>query len=139
MNIQFGFLKRSLALLALVTVLGAGAPTQVPAAGLTWTALNLINGWHAYNGTRLPAYAIDSDNFVHLRGGMSTGGTNQAPFTLPVGFRPNHDVYIPANTVNGTTGRLDIHADGTVYVEAAPDVANAFNFTSLEGISFSLK
>jgi hypothetical protein len=34
---------------------------------------------------------------VHLEGAMQTSGTNPLAFTLPVGFRPTHYVYVPVD------------------------------------------
>jgi hypothetical protein len=49
---------------------------------------------------------------------MNESGTSTTtPFVLPAQFRPAHTVFIPVDTVNATTGRLEIETNGTVAVE----------------------
>ena len=67
-----------------------------------------------------------------------TSGSSDAPFVLPVQFRPNRDVYVPLDLLLGRIGRLRIQPDGVVHVLAADDFSNAQNFTSLEGMSYSI-
>jgi len=137
MILRSNILKYSIGLLALVAVSWTTVPTL--ATGLTWKALKLINGWQAYANTRHPGYTIDANNFVHLRGAMFNNVGDPWAFTLPVGFRPNHDVYIATTAVNAAPARLHISADsGSVLIDA-PDQTDAYNFTSLEGISFVTK
>jgi hypothetical protein len=100
-----------------------------------FTSLGLTSGWIPY-GTRNPAVHLNG-KIVQFQGSISSGSTGSA-FTLPVGMRPSKTVYVPIDTFGGTNGRLEIHTDGTVYVEAENDYSEAQGFTSLEGVSFLL-
>src|SRR5215472_11632427 len=54
----------------------------------SWTSLKLQNGWADYGfGTAAPA-VTNINGIVHLKGAIATHGTNNVPFTLPVGDRP---------------------------------------------------
>lgn len=76
--------------------------------------------------------------FVHLAGAIAATGTNQMPFTLPVGYRPPANVYLPVDVCNANKGRLFIQPNGTVIVsDAGGGFVNARCFTSLEGASFA--
>jgi len=102
------------------------------------TALTLQNGWmNAPYGTANAAVRKIS-GIVHLRGAIWTNGTNPDPFTLPAGFRPAHEIFIPVDLCNGNNGRLDIEPGGVVSVEAENnDFSQAQCFTSLDGTSFA--
>ena len=132
MTTRSGILK--LSLVALAAVIWTAAPTQ--ATGLIWKTLTLANGWKVYPGTRHPAYTIDANNFVHLRGGMFTAGTNAMAFTLPVGFRPNQNVYVVTVAINAKPAQLVITTEGIVNVQAGVNQTDVYNFTSLEGVNF---
>jgi hypothetical protein len=108
-------------------------------APLQYSNIVLKNGWARYNDiTGRPAAALDTNNVVHLKGAMKqTSGTIALAFTLARGFRPNRDVYIHVNTVLGRPGRVNIHKNGDVYVQAAGTFDDAQVFTSLEGVSYS--
>jgi hypothetical protein len=104
----------------------------------SFTALTLQNGWtNAPRGTANAAVR-DISGIVHLRGAISTSGTNAEPFVLPAGFRPAKFVYIAVDLCNGNNGRLDIQPDGVVTVQAENnDFTQAQCFTSLDGASFA--
>jgi hypothetical protein len=102
-----------------------------------FTPLVLQSGWA--NGpfsTRAPAAALRS-GIVHLRGAIA-GGANGLAFTLPVGFRPSTNVYVPVDMCGAKKGRLFIPPSGVVSVIAKDAFADAQCFTSLEGVSFAL-
>lgn len=87
--------------------------------------------------TRLwPAVALFLGT-VHLRGGINGGSTGSA-FTLPAGFRPNSNVYVPVNLCNAKKGRLPILSNGVVSVQAQENFADAQCFTSLDEVSFAV-
>jgi hypothetical protein len=111
-----------------------GASFALNATG--FTALTLQGGWiNAPFTTRNAAYESVS-GVVHLEGAIATSGTNPLVFTLPVAVRPATDVYVPVDLCNATNGRLHIHTNGQVTVEAQT-FSNAQCFTSLEGASFA--
>jgi hypothetical protein len=130
-----GPLKAAFAGLALSIAFCASAA----AATLTFEVMALKNGWQRYSvAVARPTAALDSENVVHLRGAMfQTGPANQAPFILPVKFRPNRTLFIPITLINGRPGRIVIFATGSVLIEAANSFDDARNFTSLEGVSYS--
>jgi hypothetical protein len=74
---------------------------------------------------------------VHFKGAIGSG-TSSVAFTLPAGFRPATDVYVPVDLCNTTNGRLYIVPSGVVQVEAEGGTfSNAQCFTSLDGASFA--
>jgi hypothetical protein len=101
-----------------------------------FTTLTLVNGWtNAPFSTSNAAVALRS-GIVHFKGAIASG-TNPVAFTLPTGFRPATDVYIPVDLCNATKGRLHITPSGAVDVEAeGGNFTNAQCFTSLDGATF---
>jgi hypothetical protein len=116
-----------------------GVTFSKAAAPLQYANIVLKNGWVEYgNNAGKPAAALDTNNVVHLKGAMKqTSGTIAFAFTLAPTFRPNRDVYIHINTLLGRPGRVNIHKNGDVYVQAAGTFDDAQAFTSLEGVSYS--
>src|SRR4029077_10717084 len=81
-----------------------------------FTGLTLQNGWtNAPFGTSNAAVALVG-GVVHFKGAVSSG-TSSVLFTLPVGFRPARDVYIPVDLCNAANGRLHIQPSGVADVE----------------------
>jgi hypothetical protein len=98
--------------------------------------LSLVNGWTgAPFTTSLPTVEI-VNGIVQFRGAIASGGTPQ-PFTLPAGFRPATNVYVPVDLCNANKGRLFIQASGVVTVQAEKAFSDAQCFTSLDGASFA--
>jgi len=124
---------------AAVTVpLFSGAAAQAATTTPAFTPLTLVNGWANYGNGTASAAVASINGIVHLQGGIKTSGTNPEPFTLPVGDRPAHNVFVPADLCNGDNGRLDITPTGVVTVEApVGNWANAQCLTSLDGVSFA--
>jgi hypothetical protein len=103
-----------------------------------FTALTLINGWVNAPFSTSNAAVRKINGIVHFKGAIATGGTNPVPFTMPAGFRPLTDVYVPVDLCNATNGRLHITLSGTVDVEAEGGTfSNAQCFTSLDGAWFA--
>ena len=104
-----------------------------------WVPLTLMNGWSGGPfGTASPAIAMDDQGIVHLRGAMADSGTfNAAAFVLSSAYAPTHTVFVPIDTVNATTGRLEIETNGTVLVQDTASGANAKVFASLDGVTYS--
>ena len=105
----------------------------------SYTALTLQNGWmNAPYGTANAAVRNIS-GIVHLKGAISTNGTNADPFVLPAGFRPANQIWIAVDLCGGNNGRLDIQPDGVVTVQqqSGDPFSNATCFTSLDGASFA--
>jgi hypothetical protein len=114
---------------------------------LGFVNLELINGWErdSAQGTYRPSVAIDDQAVVHFRGAIhqATGSINR-PFRLPKRFRPRKNLYVPVYEWAAHPGGLFVFGknglvtDGLVEV-AAQDYSFAQQFTSLDGVSFSLR
>jgi hypothetical protein len=114
-----------------------GASFALSTAG--FTALTLQNGWiNAPFATR-DAAVTNISGMIRFGGAMATGGNDGIAFTLPVGFRPATNVYVPVDLCSAAKGRLVIQPTGVVTVQAeAGAFSSAQCFTSLEGASFAL-
>jgi len=103
----------------------------------SFTPLTLVNGWtNAPYGTSNAALA-NINGIVHFEGAIASG-TSPVAFTLPAGFRPATNVYVPVDLCNAANGRLDIAPSGVVSVQAEGAFSDAQCFTSLDGASFAL-
>jgi hypothetical protein len=108
-------------------------------SGSSFTPLTLVNGWaNAPFGTSKAAVRI-INGIVHFKGAIKTfsTNTNMVPFTLPAGFRPHTNVYIPVDLCDANKGRLFIQPRGLVTVQAEKTLSDARCFTSLDGASFA--
>ena len=121
------------------TTLHANYVNMAPARTGTATFRPLALGadWTPAFNTNRPSAAV-VDGTVHLRGAMKTTGTNAIAFTLPVGYRPGTDVYVPINLCHAAKGRLFIRPSGvtTIQTDFSTPWANAQCLTSLDGASF---
>lgn len=81
-----------------------------------WIAATLVNSWVNYGAPfALAAYYKDTLDVVHLRGVVKAGSANSAILTLPIGYRPAHDMVFSAIDGTGTGIRMDVRAvDGVV-------------------------
>lgn len=88
--------------------------SKADAAQSSWVAVTFSNSWvnfgGAYNNCE---YFKDTLGTVHLRGLIKSGTMQQAAFTLPAGFRPSANLFVPAIS-NNTIGSVIIGSDGTV-------------------------
>jgi hypothetical protein len=105
-----------------------------------YTPLTLQNGWTSNEpwGSFAPAVRKIS-GIIHLEGAVynNTSPPNPQVFTLPAGFRPAHDVYVPVDLEPGTIkGHLLITPSGQVYVYAEAGQSNPGSL-SLDGVSFA--
>ena len=122
---------------ALFSALGGGAyaATSIThtVTPVHWLNAATVNSWTLYASGYAPAgYAKDNNNVVHLRGGISGGSSGSTAFTLPVGYRPNHYLFLPIYTVSGSVGSVEITPAGAV----EPFGSSASSYTGLDGISF---
>ncbi|MFO0687901.1 MAG: hypothetical protein U0900_04295 [Myxococcota bacterium] len=97
--------------------------------------LALSGGWIGAPFSTSPPAATLVRNTVHLKGAIG-GGTSSTPFTLPPILRPLANVYVPVDLCNANKGRLQIQPDGSVFLSAQSNFADAQCFTSLDGVSF---
>ncbi|HZC72761.1 MAG TPA: hypothetical protein VE442_18835 [Jatrophihabitans sp.] len=118
------------------TVPKANLANHVPA--LVWHNLTLANGWSVVIGDRTPAYAVDAQGIVHLRGAMCCGTTNQA-FSLPTSARPGKTAYLLAFSQGAYAAELVVLPTGEAHVfpgGGAPPTSTT-SLTSLEGVTFA--
>jgi len=104
----------------------------------SFTPLTLQNAWtNAPFGTSGAAVRTIS-GIVHLKGAIATTQSNMVPFTLPAGFRPAANMYVPVDLCNAHNGRLFVQPSGVVTVQPeGGDLASAECFTSLDGAWFA--
>jgi hypothetical protein len=133
----------------LVVKLPGGVATvrlSATAAGRTGTAsitapagaLTLLNGWtNATFGTAAAAATLVS-GIVHLKGAITTKGTNQNAFVLPPAMWPSATVFVKVDMCGSATGWMQINSDGTATVAPANSFSDMQCLTSLDGVSFAL-
>jgi len=102
-----------------------------------FTALTLVNGWTNAPFSTSNAMVKNINGIVHFKGAIASGTTGVA-FTLPSGFRPSNDVYIPVDLCNAANGRLHITPSGLTDVETEGPFSGAQCFTSLDGAWFDI-
>jgi hypothetical protein len=118
----------------------AAAPARVPAAGVSWHPLTVINGWTSFTafGTGAPRWAV-RNGIVYLSGSMhQTSGSATEFAVLPKAARPSRTLYINVFTDDFTLGRIVVDPNGDAYVESLTYVA-AQEYTSLAAISYPAK
>ncbi len=100
-----------------------------------WTNVTFKDGWSNYgSGFQNGQYFKDSLGIVHVRG-LIRAGTTAYPFVMPSGYRPTAGQIFPAYGAN-TFVRVDIHSDGTVWVQA-PSTGTYTADVDLSGITFA--
>jgi hypothetical protein len=103
---------------------------------------SFLSSWAAFPGYYSPAFRVDADGVVHLRGAATYGSNNAGSsniFTLPAGYRPAACANFDVATFNGLgtqdpEGSVEICPDGDVHMYSDGDD----RFVSLEGIAFHL-
>jgi hypothetical protein len=130
---------------ALGVVFAVTALVATPAVAASFRPLALVNGWtNVPFDPRDPGFitrnaGVELSSGVVVFEGAIAGGTSPTAFTLPVGFRPATDVYVPVDLCGVNKGRLHITPSGTVDVQAEGGNFAAAQFcTSLEGASFAV-
>jgi hypothetical protein len=101
-----------------------------------------LSSWSAFPDYYSPAFRVDPDGVVHLRGAATYGSNNAGSsdiFTLPAAYRPAACVNFDVATFNGLgtqdpEGSVEVCPDGDVRMYAGGDD----RFVSLEGIAFHL-
>jgi hypothetical protein len=111
----------------------------VPSTTSSFASLTLQNGWTNAPFSTTAAAVENVGGIAHFKGAIASGTTGLAT-TLPVGYRPSTDVYVPVDLCNAIKGRLYIQPSGNVTVQAENGTfSNAQCFTSLEGASYSIE
>jgi len=120
-------------------VTGAAIIPQV--AVTQWTALGplMANGWVSYAAPYGPAQYRKVGDEVQLRGLIQSGSPpSSTMFTLPVGYRPQHQL-IFTQACSAGTAEVRVDTPGTVACPSAyPATAAPAVWTSLSGIQFSV-
>jgi hypothetical protein len=98
-----------------------------------WNDLILQNiwSWNNANGFGKPGYMKDEMGFVHLKGSVGGGTSNQGIIitTLPVGYRPSENLFITIVAYLNSTASLQlssiyIKTDGTITTDLNCSVNN---------------
>ena len=133
-----------ISVVALVFALGSGASyaavrsagaSPQKAARVTFHTLKLLHGWRSsqseYNSGS-PSYG-QQNGVVYLSGSLHRSGTKAGDFAvLPKGSRPRHNLWITVYTLDGTSGTLQIDANGQMYAGGT----SATGYLSLAAVSF---
>jgi hypothetical protein len=105
-----------------------------------WTDATLAGAWTS--NTTSAAYPNvgfrkDASGVVHFRG-MATTGAAALIFTLPSGYRPDHDVWLPTVDGSGANGIFIKASDGTVQTAVNADGTGGSGATNLrlDGLTF---
>jgi len=98
-----------------------------------WTVVGSLGGfWVDYGaGFQGARYRITPDGTVHIQGLIKNGTPPTTLFTLPAGYRPAKQLIFLTFAYGGAVGRLDVKANGDVYLASGSTV-----YTSL-ACSFS--
>lgn len=115
--------------LRLSQVLVKGVPAYTPG---TVVRPALLNSWVNYGGTTFEqaGYYQDGTGHAHLVGLIKNGTPPSVAFTLPAQFRPAKDQVFAAIS-NDAISRIDVQADGDVFIATSTDPTN---YVSLHGI-----
>lgn len=115
-----------------------GTITDDDIDGLDWHNFNLLNEWQNENGDlRPPAWAIDHQGVIHLRGAISGGDTTSFA-RLPIPVRPTTSLYVSTTLGdNRAPGRIVISPNGYLQADYYDSFDDAINLTSLDGVSWS--
>jgi hypothetical protein len=110
--------------------------TLAPSTKVSFHSLKLRNGWRPSAAASLgaPAYGLNGTGVVYFRGALKLGHARLVA-VLPTGARPVHDLFVPIEVGNFSTGRLEIMPNGDMLIISHPAL-NSFLFSSLDGVSF---
>lgn len=121
-----------------VAVASQTAHSSKAAALPAWHNLTLQHGWvfGGFNSYR-PAYYIDPQQVVHLRGSAVNGDPSQAVFQLPNIARPAHVLWLSIYASSGSSGGLEIKPNGQAFVfDTTGNDSDVIGWSSLDGVSF---
>lgn len=103
---------------------------RVDGKGESWINGTLENGWSNYDTTDpqfpIVQYRKLTSNKIALRGMIKGGTIPSVAFTLPSGYRPLQNVYVPAVTSVWTFGAANINASGEFTVRSGSSDYFAF-------------
>ena len=114
--------------------------TGTEVADLVWHPISLTNGWTNYYsaGKRPPAWALDVQGVIHLRGAIQDGSTTTFG-RLPQSVRPSAKLYIVTDLCAAAVGRITVDTDGFLEVDYLDVFSDATCFTNLEGVTWAVR
>jgi hypothetical protein len=117
--------------------IGAAGHTPAAPAAPVWHAIDLTGNWQdgGFN-TATPAWWLDSNHVLHLRGDVINGSIKAPVFTLPVGARPGKVIFLSVYADNGESGGLTINPNGKAFLRDNNSGTLVANWTSFDGVSF---
>jgi hypothetical protein len=98
------------------------------------TNLALLNGWVSYSPRAVKVRL--EDGVVRFEGAIQNG-TSTTVARLPTSMRPVRTVFLQSDSWGATKGRVYVNSDGYLIVQY-PDLDVSSDFTSLDGLSYSL-
>lgn len=109
------------------------------AGAVGWTDPTFAANWTEYDTTLYPvSFAKLANGLVILRGLTKKNvapANGETMFTLPVGFRPAHQVNFPALAIDAFTG-LRVLTTGEVQVRTLPAGFTTGSWFALDGATF---
>lgn len=119
--------------------IGAASHTPAAPSAPVWHAIDLTGNWQdgGFN-TATPAWWLDSNHVLHLRGDVINGSIHAPVFTLPVGARPGKTIFLPVFSDNGTDGGMTVNPNGKVFLRDNSNGAVVSNWSSFDGVSFPI-
>jgi hypothetical protein len=91
------------------------------------------NGWTNLNaGFSTAAFFIDSEGLVHLKGTLTAAAGGSVAFTLPEGYRPSKNLFLPMAAIGPVAGNLIINSTGGV----VPTCETAGCLAGIDGLIF---
>jgi hypothetical protein len=119
--------------------IGAASRGPVVPAAPVWHAIDLTGGWQdAGFNTPTPAWWLDSNHVLHLRGDVADGSLKAPVFTLPAGARPGHVLFLPIYGNQAVDAGLTIRPTGKAFFRDDAGGATVAAWASLDGVSFPI-
>jgi hypothetical protein len=111
---------------------------------LRWHRATLIasDNWVNYGSPYYPAeYALDSQGIVHFRGAIknTSGLAGSVAFLVPKALEPASYVNMPTASDDGVIGEVEINLDNVAIYAPPGGVAQVADYTSLDGVTYSIR
>jgi len=119
--------------------IGAASHTPAVPAAPVWHAIDLTGGWQdAGFGTPTPAWWLDSNHVLHLRGDVKSGSIKAPVFTLPAGARPGHVLFLAIYGADAVDAGLTVRPNGKAFFRDSSSGSIVFQWASFDGVSFPI-
>ena len=109
------------------------------AVGLNWqTSISYGTGWQAAGIVATPKYAIDAMGNVQMQGWVKlNSGTGSTILTLPVGYRPQQTLWLPAYMQNSyVMNTVQVNTNGTIVCPSS--LVSTGMYVDLSSIKFNV-